>query len=322
MFHLRPINPDTDFERIAELMRLILPNYTAQMLEDEWSAKDGSLNHYTLGCDEAGRIAGVSLVYCRSVAQPNAYRIVVIVDLEERRHGLGSMLYENAQRFALDRGGEKLSAFVWDNCEVGIRFAKQRGFTYVNSHFTSRLDVAGFDEALFAGVIERVQAQVIVFTTLADFGDTEAARRKCFELNNRSMEPAFEGAGSHAWPSFEVFTQRVCESSWYRSDGQIIAIDKSTSEWIGLGAIGFETDGVTAFNAYTGVDPRYRRRGIALALKLLGVRCARRHGYATLRANNATLNAPMLTINDKLGYARLGAILYYERNLKAGAKSD
>jgi GNAT superfamily N-acetyltransferase len=207
---------------------------------------------------------------------------------------------------------------VWDNCPAGLCFAERQGFSQQGASYISVLDVAGFDEMPFAGAVERVQSQGVFFATLADFGDTEAARRKCFEANNRTMTPAFEGAGSHEWPSFEVFTQRVCASSWYRSDGQIVAIDKTTGEWIGLGSIGFETDGVTAFNAYTGVDPRYRGRGIALALKLLGVRCARRHGCATLRANNATGNAPMLAINNKMGYARQGMILWLEKSLRAG----
>lgn len=320
MFHLRPIDPDVDFERIAELMRLVLPNYTAQMLEDEWRAKDGSLNYYTLGCDEAGRIAGVSLIYCRSVGQSNAYRIVVIVDPAERRLGLGSLLYEEAQRFTLDRGGENHSAFVWDNCEAGIRFAEKRGFTYVHSHFTSRLDVAGFDEGCFVGVIERVQAQGITFATLADFGDTEEARRKDFEINNRSSAPAFEREGPvSAWESFDEFRKSVCESKWYRADGQIVAIDDASGEWVGLCAIGFNADGVTAFNAYTGVDPRYRRRGIALGLKLLGVRCVRRHGCTTLHTNNDTRNAPMLAINDRMGYVRQGAMMWFEKSLKVNA---
>lgn len=320
MFHLRPINPDADFVHIDELMRLVLPNYTAQMLEDEWRAKDGSLNHYTLGCNEAGLIAGVSLVYCRSVAQPDAYRIVVIVDPAERRRGLGSQLYEDAQRFVLDRSGEKLSAFVWDNCEAGIRFAEQCGFRYVNSHFTSRLDVAGFDETNFAGAIERVQAQGITFVTLADFGDTEEARRKDFEINNRSMQPAYEREEpTSGWTSFDEFRHNVCESKWYRADGQIVAIDTASGEWIGLCAIGFDADGVTAFNAYTGVDPRYRRHGIALVLKLLAVRCACRHGCTVLSTNNDTRNVPMLAINTKMGYVRQGEMMWFEKSLKVNS---
>ena len=319
MFHLRPIDPDTDFKRVAELMRLVWPSDTGQNMEEAWRTQRDAAIRYTLGCDAADRIAGVGYVSCSNTNQHKDFRVEVVVDPACRRRGLGNLLYDDAQHFISAQAGESISSFAWDNCPEGARFAEHHGFIQQGASFISVLDVAGFDEARFSGALERVQAQGIFFTTLADFGDTEEARFKCFELNNRSMKPAFDNPDpSHAWPSFEVFTRSVCDSSWYRADGQIVAIDKATGEWIGLGAVGFESDRVTAFNAYTGVDPRYRRRGIALALKLLVVRCARRHGCNTLRANNATRNTPMLAINNKMGYARLGAILFYEKSLKAG----
>ncbi|GCE09357.1 hypothetical protein KDAU_66860 [Dictyobacter aurantiacus] len=56
------------------------------------------------------------------------------------------------------------------------------------------------------------------------------------------------------------------------------------------------------YNMMTGVEPEYRGRGIALALKLLVIRCARKYGVAYLRTNNDSENVPMLTVNRKLGY--------------------
>ena len=46
----------------------------------------------------------------------------------------------------------------------------------------------------------------------------------------------------------------------------------------------------------------WRGRGIALALKLLAIRAARRYGARYLRTNNDSENAPMLAVNRKLGY--------------------
>jgi hypothetical protein len=41
---------------------------------------------------------------------------------------------------------------------------------------------------------------------------------------------------------------------------------------------------------------------VALGLKLLAIRAARRHGARYLRTNNDSENAPMLAVNRKLGY--------------------
>lgn len=56
------------------------------------------------------------------------------------------------------------------------------------------------------------------------------------------------------------------------------------------------------YNMMTGVEPSYRGRHIALALKLLVIECARSYGAAYMRTNNDSENAPMLAVNHKLGY--------------------
>jgi len=53
---------------------------------------------------------------------------------------------------------------------------------------------------------------------------------------------------------------------------------------------------------HTGVLKEYRGRKIALALKLLAIRFARACGATYIRTNNDSQNAPILAINEKLGY--------------------
>src|SRR5439155_22098517 len=96
--------------------------------------------------------------------------------------------------------------------------------------------------------------------------------------------------------------------------GQILALDGD--RMVGLAAIGQAADKPdAAFNAFTGVDPAYRGRGIATALKLLGVRHARRLGARYVWTDNDSTNAPMLAINRKLGYRPRPGQLRVERAL-------
>lgn len=53
---------------------------------------------------------------------------------------------------------------------------------------------------------------------------------------------------------------------------------------------------------FTGVDPAWHGKGIALALKVLAIDCARRYGADYISTNNDSENAPMLAINRTLGY--------------------
>jgi RimJ/RimL family protein N-acetyltransferase len=64
---------------------------------------------------------------------------------------------------------------------------------------------------------------------------------------------------------------------------------------------------------FTGTDPDYHGRGIALALKLLTVEYARDHGIREIRTQNDTANGPMLHINDRLGFKREPGVIVFER---------
>ena len=68
----------------------------------------------------------------------------------------------------------------------------------------------------------------------------------------------------------------------------------------------------------TGVRRRYRRRGVALALKLRGIHYARARGYSFVRVDNDSANVPMLALNERLGFVREPAWVLLAKTFTGG----
>jgi RimJ/RimL family protein N-acetyltransferase len=113
------------------------------------------------------------------------------------------------------------------------------------------------------------------------------------------------GHNGPEWDTFEAFQAGVCRQPWFQPAGQCVAVDIASGEWVGLcavEAVRVASGAVVAYNLDTGVERTYRGRGIAQALKVLGLRYAQAQGAREVRTNVHPQNAPMLAINQKLGY--------------------
>jgi GNAT superfamily N-acetyltransferase len=227
------------------------------------------------------------------------YWLHIAVDPALRRRGIGSQLYSALRDHVTSYGATTLRGEAREAEPASLAFAQHMGFAIDRHIFESTLDLARFDERPFAGTIERVGSQGIRLLTMADAGDTPDARRRLYELM-RTVALDIPGGSESSTRPYEAFLTEVCDSPQYVPAGQILAADGD--DWIGMvGILNIPaSDGY--YNGLTGVLPAYRGRGIALALKLLAIAAARRHGAAYLRTNNDSENASMLAINRKLGY--------------------
>jgi GNAT superfamily N-acetyltransferase len=297
---LRPLNFDTDALRYVELLNTILFDPVDEDRVREWARnfpQDG-IRQRMVALDEQGNVIGSGEASRRPNMVPESSFIEVIVLPRFQRRGIGAQLYDNAVEFARAHGATRLTCEARDDMPGWLKFAQKRGFEIDRHIFESTLDLAAFDESRFVGVIESVQAQGIRLLALADVGNTEVNQHRLYEVNRRNAQdiPGFEGE----FPRFEDFTKYVFQASWFRPEGQILAADGDRC--VGLAAVGYFANTNSTYNMHTGVDKEYRGRKIALALKLLAIRCAREWGAKHIRTNNDSQNAPILAINQKLGY--------------------
>jgi GNAT superfamily N-acetyltransferase len=80
-----------------------------------------------------------------------------------------------------------------------------------------------------------------------------------------------------------------------------------------MSAATYHQTGNFVFNEMTGVLPSHRRRGLAVALKLLVIRFAHAVGVAVIRTFNDAENIGMLAVNRRLGYQFLPSSYTMER---------
>jgi RimJ/RimL family protein N-acetyltransferase len=136
-------------------------------------------------------------------------------------------------------------------------------------------------------------------------GNTEAAQRKLYALNDMTDSETPGSEGQHAWLSFEDFQEKVCRSDWYKPAGQMVVINTATDIWVAMSAITRFAGTDYAYNLHTGVDKRYRGRKLAQAVKVLALRYARAAlDVNTVRTQHNAQNAPMIAIDRKLGYVQ------------------
>jgi len=129
------------------------------------------------------------------------------------------------------------------------------------------LDLTKFDDRPYAALVERLEAEGFIFTSMDELGNTEAAQRSLYALNDMAAAETMGSRGEHPWDSFADFQQRVCQTEWYIPAGQLVVIDSASGDWAAMSAITRFEGADYASNLFTGVDSRYRARKLAQAVK-------------------------------------------------------
>jgi RimJ/RimL family protein N-acetyltransferase len=293
---IRDVGAD-DYLQLASLLSQTQQRpFSAEYLEN--MAKRGFLVwNSRIAVQNNGRIVGACLLSQSASDGIGRYKIHVDVHPAWQRQGIGTALYQDALDFAQANGLSSLYAFVFEDRPRGLDFARKQGFAITRQAIHSCLDPATFNDAPFVDYLSRNEAGGIRFTTLADLGDKLENRRLLYELNKTCSADI---PGRDPFFTFEEFCQWRFESQAYTASGVILALDGN--RWVGLSAATHHQKENFVFNEMTGVIPQYRRRGLAIALKLLVVQFARAVGVDLIRTFNDSMNEPMLAVNRRMGY--------------------
>jgi hypothetical protein len=106
----------------------------------------------------------------------------------------------------------------------------------------------------------------------------------------------------HVRQSFEVFA-RWFDSPTVRLDRMWIARDGD--DIVGISVLAYPPTRGNVWTDWTGTARKVRGRGVARALKLETVMQAIGLGVARVRTENDGENAPILHLNEEMGYTRI-----------------
>jgi GNAT superfamily N-acetyltransferase len=182
-----------------------------------------------------------------------------------------------------------------------VEFLTRHGFAEHHRRWESRLVLSGVRVEKFDGAYERMVQQGIEIVTLAEERAKrgEQLLRELFDLEMRAQrdEPGFDLGVL----SFERFVANELETGDELDDGSFLALSKG--KLVGVSRLGRAASVPNSLHVrFTGVDPEYRGRGIASALKLRTVEYARAQDFGEIRTENHTTNAAILHINKALGF--------------------
>lgn len=265
--------------------------------------------------DKQGVLTGYSRLTHFPWEDSDVRDLELIVRPEARRHGIGDALWREALAEAVRQDARVLKSAVLDNTQAYLAWARMRGFKELFQRVNFTLDLTTFERERFADVSERVEARGIRISNMHEQGNTEEAQRKLYQLNAWCGTLDLPGiVDTPDWDSWENFRKTVCESSWYQPEGQTIAIDTQTGEWIGMCAVTSIDKTHSGDFLHTGVDRRYRRFPvIGQALKLAGIEYLLRNGARVAPDNHDTRDSFNIALNHEMGFRRLPGWIMLER---------
>lgn len=298
---LRPAKLPDDYEELAELLSMLRDeSITVERLsEEDIRLPEGSVRYQVVAQDEHSFIRGYAEAFRWPNTRAGKFYVTLVIDKNARGIGVGTALLTDIETFARAHGGTLLVGEVPDHETGSLGFAQRRGYDIRRHSFTSTLNLSGFDDRGTNLVLEGVRATGIRFFTLAE-APGEQTERALYELMSRTMAdlPGYE---AERFMDFETWHDWVVNGVGTRPDGVIIAAEGE--KLVGVTTSQDFPDYV--YTPHTSVDREYRGRRIALALKLLAIRRAKHRGVAYIRTGNDSENAPMLAINQRLGFVHL-----------------
>jgi GNAT superfamily N-acetyltransferase len=310
---------DSDYDALAQIQNAVEPDepMSVESLRHMIESFRGTANPHQLVVEDrrSGELVGSAAVFRMPFdGEPGQLWIVGSVLPNRRREGIGTHLFESVLAEARRRGATRLQCHVRENSADGQVFLAKRGFVERRRIWRSSLEVARADTSPLPSLVRAITSEGVEFTTLAKEGATQPdVLRRVHDLDTVTGRDVPRGGTYNPLP-FEQFRQFFLEGENFLPDAWFLA--KVGDQYVGVSSGAREPAQPEVLQQnYTGTRPEFRRKKIALALKLMLIDFAKQNDYARIETSNDSLNVPMWTINRALGFRKVRELVQLESDI-------
>ena len=310
-FTLRPFNP-SDVPALVRLQHAAVPlhPWSEGELARDLERLEPHLQYHITLAEWGGEVVGAANFYRHAGSyHPQRFWLELFVHPERQRRGVGRALYEQTLEALAPLDPMSVSAQVREDDARAVAFAQARGFAEVKRDFESVLDATAFDPSPYAHLEAKLEQAGIGLRTLREL-DSPEFRRRFHEVFSevRHDVPRAEPPTPIA---FEFFETNVIEEPDILPDVFVFALRSDRIVGFTGGYSGAKPGWMDTW--LTAVRREARGLGVAQAVKSRAIETAKGLGFTAIRTDNDTRNAPMLAINEKMGFARQPAVLTVTR---------
>ena len=308
---------DADYEATAAIWTANWPEYpkTAEMYRYNAEERDPNTIFGQLVAEDGGGIVATSYFVAETDCEASGkFLVYVQVDPAQHGRGIGTALFDAVMERLSEHDPAILQSFTREDHEAGVVFLKKRGFRVSMREQDSQLDLAAFEPATFADVVDRVRESGIEIRPASELAKRDPDwMRKTWELHGEIIPDVPDDDVLENMP-FEEF-EKSFKHPDFIPEGYFLALDGH--RYVGMSSVwNRRVKKGEVYTRLTGVVRSHRRRGIATALKVRAHEFAKEWGAKVIVTDNEE-NNPMYGLNVMLGFRPTKAWLQFRKELGA-----